>query len=269
MHRAASLLRGGVPAVRAWQVIVGAAESAGGGPEWRVLAAVWRLAERSGAPLAPALDRFGRAMRELDRVADRRGVLLAGPRSTIRLVAALPPVAMLLGALLGFDPLRAFAGPSGFASVGAGAVLLVLGVRWANALARRVADADWVAGWEFELAAIGVGGGGPPQLALLGVADCADRAGAEWVRLEPLGRGGAVTHAVAEAEAMGTPLGPALLAEAERARTRAQAELERAAERLGVSVLVPLGVCILPAFLLLGVVPVLVAVVGGAGGTGG
>ena len=37
------------------------------------------------------------------------------------------------------------------------------------------------------------------------------------------------------------------------------------AERLGVRVLLPLGACVLPAFVLLGVVPVLMAVLGGAG----
>jgi tight adherence protein B len=233
-------------------------------PEWRVLALVWRLAEQSGAPLASTLDRFGEAMRALGRVAERREVLLAGPRSTIRLVALLPPAALLLAALLGFNPLHAFANPVGIATAAAGATLLLLGVRWASGLARRVSEADWVAGWEFELLAIGVGGGSPPQRALKQVADCVDGARVGWVRLESLGWDGPVVRVVAQAEALGTPLGPALLSEAENSRLRAQAELERAAERLGVRVLVPLGVCVLPAFVLLGVVPVLMAVVGGA-----
>lgn len=268
-HRAAAALRGGMPAVRVTAMLTGTDQVAGhaaerDAPEWRVLLAAWRLAERSGAPFAPTLDRFCEALRALGRVAERREVLLAGPRATVRLVAVLPPAGLLLAALLGFDPVRALAHPSGFGAAVIGGGLLVLGVRWAAALARRVSQADWVAGWEFELMAIGIGGGGSPQRALRDVVDCADRAGAEWVRLESLTSNGAVQRVLDRAADFGAPLGPALLAEAESERDRARAELERAAERLGVRVLLPLGICVLPAFVLLGVVPVLIAVVGGA-----
>lgn len=62
--------------------------------EWRALAAVWLLAERSGGPLADALDRYAKGLRSLGELRDRREVLLAGPRATIRLVAALPALAI-------------------------------------------------------------------------------------------------------------------------------------------------------------------------------
>ena len=228
------------------------------------MAGAWILAEESGSPLAPALDRFGDALRALGRVAERRGVLLSGPKATIRLVSMLPPAAILLSALLGFDPLQAIASPVGLLSAVSGVFLLVLGVRWARALAARVADADWVAGWEFELVAIGIGGGAPPPRVMKSIVDLVDRVGAEWVPLEALGGDGGVARAIAQAESLSAPLTPALLAEAESSRDRARSELERAAERLGVGVLLPLGVCVLPAFVLLGVVPVLTAVVGGA-----
>ena len=267
VQRAIALLRGGAHSVRAYRAVFGS-ESTGtstDAPEWRVLLAAWRLAEQSGAPLAPALDRFAHAIRSLARLSERREVLLSGPRSTIRLVSLLPVAAMLLGALLGFDPLRALAGAAGIAATAVGCLLLVLGVRWAQALAKRVSDAVWVAGWEFELLAVGVAGGAPPQTALRRAVDAVDADRVEWVRLESLGHDGAVARAIAEAQALGTSLGPALLAEAESSRARAQADLEQAAECLGVSVLLPLGVCVLPAFILLGVVPVLLAVLDGAG----
>lgn len=264
MHRASALLRGGAPGRAARRVIEESARK-GDGPEWRVLAAIWRLAEHHGVPLAPTLERFAHAMRDLSRIAERREVLLAAPRSTIRLVAVLPVVAMAFGALLGFDPLRALASPAGVAAMTAGAVLLVIGVRWAHLLARRLAEADWVAGWEFELAAIAIAGGGPPQAALLGVADCADAEQAEWVRLETLAPEGAVQRAARDAAEAGTSLRATLLAAAENSRAQTQAELERAAERLGVRILLPIGLCVLPAFVMLGVVPVLLAVLGGSG----
>nr|WP_218116017.1 type II secretion system F family protein [Leucobacter soli] len=294
-ERVAALLRGGIPATRAWRILanerirdgppegpepgperqriaerleLGDASSealaAAGGPEWRVLAAAWWLAEQSGSPLAAMLDRFGQSMRALGRVSERRSVLLAGPRATIRLVAALPVAALLLGALLGFDPVSGMRSPVAGASVLFGVLLLLLGVRWATALAARVARADWVAGWEFELMALAVAGGAPPGVSLRRSIDSADRFGAEWVRLEEFGPSGGVVAVLAEAESLGSPVAPMLLGMAEARRARALTELERAAERLGVRVLVPLGVCILPSFVLLGVVPVLLAVLGGA-----
>lgn len=289
-QRAAALLRGGVPAVRVWRVLseerarqadsqamtairdrlssgVETAEAlaAAGGPEWRVLAASWRVAELSGAPLAPMLDRFAESMRALGRLSAHRGVLLAGPRSTVRLVIALPPLALLMASLLGFDPLPALASPVGATVVALGTVLLLVGALWASAMTRRVARTDWVAGWEFELVAIALGGGAPPVTALRRAVDCADLAGAEWVRLECFVAQGEIETVVQRGQSLGAPLGPMLLAEAERSRLQAQSELERAAERLGVAVLLPLGACVLPAFVLLGVVPVLLAVLGGAG----
>ena len=56
-----------------------------------------------------------------------------------------------------------------------------------------------------------------------------------------------------------------LLVEAAAARARTLAELERQAERLAVSVLLPIGVCVLPSFIVLGVLPVLLAVMGSLG----
>ena len=289
-----ALMRGGVPAAQAWRVLhedrrdlgselegrrdvppevaelllTGAATAtalaAGPGPEWRLLAALWRLAELSGAPLVSTLERFLHSLGELHRVAERRTVLLSAPRATIRLIGALPPVALLLGALLGFDPLRALAHPTAWVMLLLGALLLALGVCWARGLAARVARADWVAGWEFELAATALAGGGSTGVGLRQAVECADLARSEWIPLEALGPGGDVSQVLARADRLGVPRMRLLLGEAATRRTEAQAKLERAAERLGVTVLIPLGVCVLPAFVLLGVVPVLMAVLGGA-----
>ncbi|MBO1901621.1 type II secretion system F family protein [Leucobacter weissii] len=284
-RRAAVLLRAGTPAVGVWRAIASdepdtpelrrlaadlasgvdevRAISRAGGPEWRMLAAVWGLARSSGAPFASTLERFDRALGGLVETAERRKVLLAGPRSTIRLVIALPPVALLLGALLGFDPMSALVTPAGSSALALGSALLLIGTRWSRGLARRIEEADWVSGWEYELAAIAVRGGLPVQRALLRSVDSADGAGAEWVSLEAFGRTGAMRRSVERAESLGVPLAPLLLAEAESMRALTRSGLERSAERLGVRVLVPLGLCVLPAFILIGVVPVLLAVVSG------
>ena len=233
-----------------------------GAPEWRVLAVAWRLAEQSGAPLAPALHRIGTALRGLEQLRARRAVLLAGPRATVRLVSALPPLALLLGALLGFDPVPVLLSSLGAVLLAAGTLLLAVGVAWGRALLRRLEREDCVAGIELDLVWVALGGGAPPGAAALRAADAIDAFGAEWVPFAAFERSGALAAAVAAAQSTGAPLQRLLLEEAVAARARAQARLEQGAERLGVRVLVPMGVCVLPAFIVLGVLPVLIAMLG-------
>ncbi|MBL3688759.1 type II secretion system F family protein [Leucobacter chromiireducens] len=230
---------------------------------WRVLAAAWLLGEQSGAPLAPVLERISAACRELERLAERRAVLHAGPRATVRLVLVLPALAFGLGAVLGFNPIPILmTGPGLFLLLG-GAALLGVGVAWTRALQRRVERSDTVTGLECELMWVALGGGAAPALARLRTADAVDGAGAEWVPLWRLCRGELLDTVVETAVGTGAALRPLLLAEARAARVRAAAELEREAERFGVQILLPLGICVLPAFIAVGVAPVILAMLRG------
>lgn len=69
-------------------------------------------------------------------------------------------------------------------------------------------------------------------------------------------------NVISAATNLGAPVATMLLAEAEALRATALTELERQAERLGVRVLLPIGLCVLPSFIVLGVIPVLAAVLG-------
>lgn len=293
IQRATALLRGGVAANRVWRVLGnedGApvelarvaqllgqgvpsaralAEGGGGSPEWRVLAATWHLAESSGAPIAAALDRLADALVALDRLGARRQVLLAGPRATIRLVAALPFAALLMASLLGFDPVAVLLSPLGLMLAVLGGVLLLIGVVWARRLTERLAAAEWVSGLECELCWVALCGGCTPSEALLRVADAVDEFGADWVRLSALRRDRAASQVMRSAQHLGTSVGDMLLTEAAASRARAHNELEREAERLAVRVLLPIGICVLPSFIVLGVLPVLFSVVGALGPLGG
>ncbi len=265
LFRAAALLRGGVVMSRVWEVMAaeGISPPASLGAEWRVILAAWSLAKRTGAPLAAVLERLALALRDLEKLSERRSVLLAGPRATIRLVSVLPVAAFLLAALLGFDPLSVLITPAGAILCVLGIGLLSMGALWASRLTQRLARMDSVAGLECEFAWIAISGGVPPNHALRLVADHASAARADWVRLARLRKDGPVWTVFATAAALGTPAGPLLLSEADSARAHVHAELEAAAEQLGVRVLVPLAVCVLPSFVLLGVLPVLMAVLGG------
>jgi tight adherence protein B len=69
-----------------------------------------------------------------------------------------------------------------------------------------------------------------------------------------------IARVLALADEAGVPAAELLRAEAEKQRYEARARGQRDAQRLGISLLLPLGLCILPAFVLVAVVPLIVAV---------
>jgi len=73
---------------------------------------------------------------------------------------------------------------------------------------------------------------------------------AEEAALAPLGR------TLARAHATGTPVAASVARLADELARSARAEVEDRARAVGVKAAVPLGLCLLPAFLLVGVVPV-------------
>ncbi|MFI0238185.1 type II secretion system F family protein [Streptomyces sp. NPDC016845] len=85
------------------------------------LAACWRVAVDRGAGLAAGLERLASALQaERDQRAELRAQL-AGPWSTVVMLAALPVLGLLLGSALGAHPLRVLL------HTGAGAGCLVVG----------------------------------------------------------------------------------------------------------------------------------------------
>ena len=84
-----------------------------------------------------------------------------------------------------------------------------------------------------------------------------------WARLAadpelaPLGR------ALARAERTGAPVAAVVERLADDLATTARAEVEDRARAVGVRAAVPLGVCLLPAFLLLGIVPLVASLISG------
>lgn len=230
---------------------------------WRSLAAAWRVATTSGAPLAPALRAFAEGLR--DREAARRDIriALAGPRATARIVMVLPVVAVLLGLLMGIDLASTMATPIGAGAVLGGLALVVIARRWMRRLLRAAEPPPPTVGLALDLLAVAAGGGGPPEAAAALVASELHRVGLA------IGGGGdevALDALVRLSRSAGAPLGELARADAAEARAAARAAAREMAERLAVRLMLPLGACILPAFLLLGVVPVLVGLLSSTAG---
>ena len=222
---------------------------------WAALAAAWAVATESGAPLAPTLRRFAGVLRSLAQGRRDVEVALAGPVATARIVLALPVVGLLFGMLLGFDALRILATtPAGWACLAVGALLVLGGIRWNRRLIHAARTLDATPGLALELLAIAVSGGASLDRAR----ELVDRTLVE-AGLAALGDG--ADPVLAFSRAAGVPAAALLHAEAEECRRAAAADGQRRAAELGTRLLLPLGVCILPAFIALGVAPIVLSIV--------
>lgn len=105
------------------------------GAEVAAVRAATLLADHAGAPLADVLDRCAVGVAEAGRAEAARRVALAGPASTARLLGWLPLAGLMLGWVVGADPLAALVdGGIGSAAGLTGIGLMALGRRWTAAL---------------------------------------------------------------------------------------------------------------------------------------
>ncbi|WP_405372388.1 MULTISPECIES: type II secretion system F family protein [unclassified Microbacterium] len=268
VHRLAVLLQAGVAPVRAWQHLADAGDAAaaavvtagrdGGsvasalrprGEAWAQIGVAWEVAITVGAPLADSLRGLADALRDAHQARDDVRTALAEPQTTARLIGWLPLVAVGLGAALGFDPLRALTHPVGVACIVAGVLLMLITHRWTRALVARAQPGDDIPGLRAEVVAIALAGGVSIPRALAVVESAA---GSET---------DADTAAVLDlSRSAGAPAVELLRADAAARRQAARTEGRLRAAALSSRLLLPLGVCTLPAFLLLGVGPMLLSV---------
>jgi tight adherence protein B len=222
--------------------------------DWACVAAAWRVATESGAPLAGTLSRLGEVLVAVDDARREVAIALAGPLATSRVVLALPALGLAGGALLGVDTLGVLATtPPGWFCLAAGIALLLVARRWMRRLVARARESDPTPGLGCELVAVAVSGGIPAEVAVARVADALADAG-----LRP---DDSAAAAIDFARRAGVPVAALLRAEAREQRRDAQAAVRQRIAALGTRLLLPLGLCVLPAFVALGVAPLLLAMI--------
>lgn len=102
-----------------------------------VLAATVRVHERTGAPVADLLDRAATGLRADADARLARRTALAAPVATARVLVALPPAGLLLGVVVGADPVEVLAGTgAGRVAALVGLVAAVAGWWWSRRLVR-------------------------------------------------------------------------------------------------------------------------------------
>lgn len=226
---------------------------AAAGPGWGEISAAWTVATTVGAPLAGSLRGIADTLQDAADIRDEVRVALTEPLTTTRLMNWLPVIGLGIGIVLGFDSLRVLTThPVGLVCLGVGAALIVAAHAWSRSLARRAEPSAGIPGLRADLLAIAVSGG----VSL-------DRAQAIVAVAHPAGRDGQadVERILDLSRTAGVPAADLLRAEASLARHRARTEGRMTAARLSTRLLMPLALCTLPAFLLLGVAPMLLGIV--------
>ena len=240
-----------------------------------------RFSHGLGAPLADVLDAIGDAIDDAQAVEEARRVASAGPLMSARVLAGLPLVGVTAALALG-------ASPWGFyTSGGPGAVCASLGVlAWVAGVAscRRIlarcrrADAsggDTDAALACDLIASALACGASIPRALDALADACAQDSLAWTA-SSLRLGATWKEAWEDAPAWAGPLRDALeaswtagtapegmLARCSSWERRARlVDAKTRAEELSVRLVGPLGAFFLPAFLLLGIVPLLAHLMG-------
>jgi tight adherence protein B len=223
---------------------------------WRGLAAAWAVAADAGAPLASTLRDFAESLRGLSQAQREIAVALAAPRATARLVLVLPAIGVLFGVLLGFNTLGTlFTTAPGWVCLVIGSGLMVLAWRWNRRLVARAQPRDITPGLAFDLLAIAVSGGGSLPHARASVHRVLAR-----FEFDDLADDPGIEATLDLSARAGVPAADLLRSEARERRRDALASAQSAAQALSVRLMIPLGVCVLPAFMVLSVVPLLLAV---------
>lgn len=249
-----------------------------------------RMSECAGAPLATSLERAAEHAEErIDALLGRQSAL-AAPRATGRILSWLPLLGLGLGVLMGSDPVGVLTGSVLGALTGLlGLGLAFAGRRWTAALVHRAEVESTRAGHTggeqalnaptvdtalvLELLAAQLRAGLAPLAALGTLAEALNsrplytvcqrlQMGSSWGSAwsgSAAGTFGELRDALAPAYTGGAPSTALLLSLADAHRLSERRAAERAAGKLSVALVVPLGLCSLPAFICLGIVPIIIS----------
>jgi len=252
------------------------------GPYAKAICGIDRFASATGASVGGLLDDLVESIHGHLETTEALEGAIAGPRASARLLQLLPLAGPGLGAMMGVNvPAVLLDGGLGTVALVAGLGLMLLGRMWSRALLRRAAPRIDVEGLvTVDLLAASLRAGLPITATLAATAQAwPGRLGEQMATA-----GRALGAGQSWSEAWGSP-DPGVPAGIERAlglgwrrgvscggllravkRTALRAERLRGAKasaRLGVSLMVPLGLCYLPAFVALGLVPVVLSLANG------
>lgn len=223
-----------------------------------LVGACWDVAIENGSAPGQLLGRLAEVMGSMATSMRQAEVAATGPRTTIRLVLWLPVVSLLLAQLTGIPAITVLlTTPVGWILLVTGIVLLSISRRWLSYLVSVAQRTSWATGLAPDLVAMVLRSSGSPAAA--------------WSLVRAIPVEGYLTPearardaqccglALEQADEWGVPAAALLELRANLERRSGQHERETHIAALGVRVMLPLGLCVLPAFIALAVVPAVLA----------
>lgn len=215
---------------------------------------VWGLANRVGGPAVSALNRLAAVFDRAALASREVQLAFAAPQATARLVMLLPLLALVFGQLVGLNPLGSIFGSLlGALSVSLGLGLLVLGHWWSKRLLTSVQLSVPDPGAFLDCVAIGLQAGLPVEAARL-EAEAAILT--SWQTQADDQSRLALDEAVALSRSSGAAIVEILISSADRLRENLRFAVGTQIAKLAIRLMIPLGVAVLPAFVLLSIVPI-------------
>ncbi|QPK81380.1 hypothetical protein G7Y41_00375 [Schaalia sp. ZJ405] len=240
----------------------------------RGLVAACSLTGQLGAPLADVLDAIADGIDESEQAEEARRIAGSGPRASARILSALPLGGIGVAVMLGADPLGMLTS-GGLGTVGGcvGAACFIAGHVVSRRMLRKALsgdeDVDQAILCDLAVAGLESGASIPATCSAIGVAIGSDvlartgkelTLGVDWERAweECVGPQRVLYESLRSAWNDGTSPIPLLRRAAHQIRCRRITQARTRAEELGVRLAMPLAGLLLPAFVLLGVVPLVV-----------
>ena len=217
-----------------------------------------KVAIESGAATGPAMTRLQHLVVTESEVAARVRQAMASPKATARLVHWLPAAALVLGQLAGLESVSVFfRSPLVLIALVAGACLLLVANIW-SARILKAADIETENVFELDAIAICLKAGlnitQAKEIVQLAASSAYRREIEKPIDFE-------VSKAQGLADSAGIAIADLLLARADEIRREANYKKFESVEKLSVKLLWPLGIFVLPAFVLIAVLPMSIAII--------
>jgi tight adherence protein B len=217
---------------------------------------IWSVALETGGPLVPAISRFAEVLGKLDAHQAQLQLTFASPKATSKLIFGLPFIGLGLAQLLGLAPISAMTTSlPGFLALCLGLILMLIASISSRRMLRRASPEFSDPGIFLDCVIIGLQAGLPVSAA---VANAKGQVG-----LGPDGESSSrLEQALVLSDSTGAELTGILSAAADGLRDELFHDQSNRLAKLAVHLMIPLGLAVLPAFVLLTVVPIAIGLLG-------
>jgi len=229
------------------------------GADVELLDAAWQSSVDTGAPLSVTVKMCAQTYRALAAIDREVSAAVAGPKMAARVMLTLPAIGVLIAAALGLNVLIFFVSHAlGVLCFVGGMALLWAGWWWSRALIRRVTTESVPRGVVPSVVVAGLRAGVGVHASL--------EALSQHLSIEQVASDATHLHRARKlSEEWGAPLADVVHAETLQRRDAEIAQVRKQCAELSEKIVLPLGTCVLPAFILLAVVPLVVELISTSG----